>query len=455
MIESLVPSSRGQLPAAEGSENAAKRLSTQQKYADLLFKVALFSVPFDNLVFAPSKGWATISPFIFLLYVFLNLRKLRDIRFDKYLIAIVTVAMAITGLGWLRCGLSLSTVVDSFGTLLLGVSFYFALRIRYEGVDSAEYNADGNLLIKAYICSFLYGVAWFIIDSVAPGALSFFETIEARAYSRLQFTFTEPSFISMHVFGVLLLYSCLVDDDGVAKRMTVLGLAFVVFTLVANSSGRCTIDIAVFAILLLAKAMFFSSGHVVRNFFLVAASIGLVFALVALSPRFANILSSGFDFNSDPSLASRWFRVQAAFHAFVIDPVGAFFGYGAGNLVVPLHKGYDYAYSLYTNSYKSEVLYLKTVTEVDSLFCGPVKLISDFGFLAAVLFIGYLCKRFLASRLDPFIVVMTFWLYVQFDSYAFYSIWLLLFITREGRFCSSYFQRILDVFSGKTKQRTG
>ncbi len=427
-----------------------ERASAQGKYADFLFKIALFTIPFDNLFFAPSKGWATISPFLFLAYVMLNLRRLRNYRLDKSLLVIAVLGLAISSFGWIRYGMTPTTVVDSYGTLFLGIAFYLALRLRYEDADDSVYNSDGSLLFKAYFCAFLYGLAWYACSQVASGALGIFSALEARSYPRLQFTFSEPSFISMHVFGVLFLYTCLIRDEKLAKKLATLGLAFLVVTVLANSSGRCTIDVAVFALLLLAKALFFNSGHVVRNFFLLAAAIGLLALLMALSPRVAQIFANGVDFYSDGSLASRWFRVQAAVHAFISNPFASLLGYGAGNLVVPVHEGYDYAYSLYTNSYMDEVLALKRSTEIESLFCGPVKLISDFGSLLTVLFIAYFFKRMRGSGLDPFVAVMTMWLYVQFDSYSFYSFWLLLFLSRPEVPCVSYFQRVLDSFSRTT-----
>ena len=433
-----------------GREAFTERVAAQRKYADCLFKIALLTIPFDNLFFAPSKGWATISPFLFLAYVFFNLRRLRDYRLDKNLLAIAVLGLAISSLGWIRYGMTPSTVMDSYGTLFLGIVFYFALRLRYEDADDSLYNSDGSLLFKAYFCAFLYGLAWYACSQVSSGALSLLTVLETRHSPRLHFTFTEPSFTSMHVFGVLLLYTCLIKDERLAKKMTFLGLAFVAMTLFANSSGRCTIDVGVFALLLLTKALFFNGGHVVRNFFLLAGAIGFIALLMALSPRVAQIFANGVDFYSDGSLASRWFRVQAAVHAFISNPLESLLGYGAGNLVVPLHEGYDYAYALYTSSYTAEVFSLKRATVIESLFCGPVKLISDFGLLLAVLFIAYFFKRMRGSGLDPFVVIMTMWLYVQFDSYAFYSIWLLLFLSRPEIPCVSYFQRVLDIFSGTT-----
>ena len=46
------------------------------KALNILFKLAVFLIPFDNLFFAPSTGWATISPILFFIYVFFNIKYL-------------------------------------------------------------------------------------------------------------------------------------------------------------------------------------------------------------------------------------------------------------------------------------------------------------------------------------------------------------------------------------------
>ena len=41
-----------------------------------LFALGMILIPFDNLIIAPSSGWATVAPFFFLGYVLLNVRHL-------------------------------------------------------------------------------------------------------------------------------------------------------------------------------------------------------------------------------------------------------------------------------------------------------------------------------------------------------------------------------------------
>lgn len=43
---------------------------------DIIFSIGIFLLPFENFFFAPSSGWATVTPIIFAIYILFNL----DIR---------------------------------------------------------------------------------------------------------------------------------------------------------------------------------------------------------------------------------------------------------------------------------------------------------------------------------------------------------------------------------------
>ena len=62
---------------------------------ELLFKLAVFFIPFDNLFFAPSRGWATISPILFAFYAITNFKELtQSIKASsKYVFLIVIIAI--------------------------------------------------------------------------------------------------------------------------------------------------------------------------------------------------------------------------------------------------------------------------------------------------------------------------------------------------------------------------
>ena len=396
--------------------------------SSLLFCLGLVFIPFDNLFFAPSSGWATVAPIIFALYVGLNLGELSSIKFNVKFAAVAAGVMALQLLNVVLYGLHFDSLIDALMTITLGFLFYVALIIRYEGKEGL-FDHDAKVLFWAYAAAFAYGIAWFIIWNLFPDLPSFFDLVEKRPYRRLAFSFTEPSFISVHVFGVLMLYSYFVSDRKIAKRLVGLGIAFIVFAVVANSGARVIVDAGVFVLLLLIGLTIRDSKHSVRNLLLWALLIVVVIVAVGSSSRLQAILAGGF--SQDGSAATRLFKIQTMVYGFIREPLSALFGFGFGNMIIPLQLGYEDALAGYTNRYTYEVQQLGQMDEVSWIASMPVRLGAEIGilvFLIATVAVFVAAKR---KGVDPLVIIMTLWLYVQFDSYAFYGIWMILFLLRD------------------------
>ena len=176
------------------------------KALNILFKLAVFLIPFDNLFFAPSTGWATISPLLFFVYVFFNIKYLGIVlRLEINKVIFISFCVIYSFFLYLFNGINISNVIDSLMTLLLGICFYFALIIRYKLLGNDKIK-DLKILLAGYTISFIYGLIKYIaLEFNLSFILSFFNMIEKRYYDRVSFAFTEPSFISVHIFGVLLL----------------------------------------------------------------------------------------------------------------------------------------------------------------------------------------------------------------------------------------------------------
>ncbi len=394
----------------------------------LLFWVGLVLVPFDNLPFALSSGWATIAPFFFFAYVCVNLDALGRIRFRPAYGAGLLLIFAFQGVNLLRYGVHMGALVDTLGTFTLGLFFFLALIIRYE-VQKASFNEDAKVLYRAYLVAFLYGIVWLCMAAfTTDNQVGVFEFMERRYYDRLAFSFTEPSFISMHVYGVLFLFTYFVSDRKLARKMIALGFAFVLLSILCKSSARAIVDLVVFAALLLTRTTVVDSRHTARNAFLWVLVIGGCLVVLGSSTRLQSILMNGV--NADGSMASRFFRIQCMVFGFLHDPLGLVLGFGPGNMIVPFQAGYGQAFELYTSDYVKEVSYLGVATEIDNMFCMPVRLISDFGLIVSLGFLVLIIWWAKKSRIDPCVVIMTLWLYVQSDSYAFFALWLLFYLFR-------------------------
>lgn len=141
---------------------------------------------------------------------------------------------------------------DGVRGLALGLTFYFALVIRYEMVH-ADINRDAKVLYKAYLVSFIYGVIWVIVYKISPGSINFYRMLEARHYDRLAYTFTEPSFIGVHTMGVIFLFVYLMRNIKLATKFVRLGFAFMILSVITSSSARCALDVVVIALLLFVR----------------------------------------------------------------------------------------------------------------------------------------------------------------------------------------------------------
>ncbi len=396
---------------------------------NIIFKLAVFLIPFDNLFFAPSTGWATISPLLFFIYVFFNIKYLkRVLNLEINKVIFISFCIIYSFFLYLFNGINISNVIDSLMTLLLGISFYFALIIRYKLLENDKIK-DLNILLAAYKISFLYGLIKYIaLEYNLSFILRFFNIIEKRYYPRVAFSFTEPSFISVHIFGVLLLIYFFVHNKKIKRNIVILIVLFSSLTIISSSSSRFLIDFVVVIVLFSLFIVLNSKSKLLNKFFIVTSIvvIGMMFInIIENNNRMQMILDEGV--YGDASLASRYFRVNASIEGYKEAPINALFGAGIGNSYIFLRQGYDEAFLKYDNSYIYEVLTLK-YSEDNQMFSLPIRLISEIGFLNFIIIIVYL---FLLTkfRLNGIIsLLLVIWIYIQFDSYAFYSLWLVIFI---------------------------
>lgn len=408
------------------------------------FILGLIFIPFDNLFFAPSSGWATIAPFFFLAYLITGFNGIRKVisRCGTFFPILLLFGIYQCCL-WLYNGLNFSAAIDELGTLFLGIIFFLSLVLRYE-VRNYDADVDARYLYKSYCISFAYGIIRFLALNYIEWLNNVFMLIEKRTYNRLTFSFTEPSFISVHILGVLFLWVYLVRDAKLANKMIRLGMLFLVLSTVFKSSSRCVIDFAIFIGFTLVYLLFRDAKHFARNFLLILICIILVVIMISVSPRVLRVLSNGF--YADASMASRFFRIVAMLAGFKENIVNSLVGYGIGNMDIPFNNGYTYAYEHFTNAYVSEILALKDTSELTTVFCLPLKIMSAFGIIPFFIGMVSLFYKCLKNHIDLLCILLVIWVYIQFDSYAFYALWILFYLAKFGNHNNeSVFGRIKNI----------
>ena len=397
------------------------KIKTQYNIDEFIFYLGIFFIPFDNLFFAPSFGWATIAPIILFCYVLLNLRYV-SLNYKTAIVILVIVIFSLLNYGSFTP--TIEGIIDCLSAICLGTTFYLSINIFFIRKKNSP-KKFLRILFVAYCIAFCYGLISLLNISIFESFRMFFEK---RYYpGRLQYTFTEPSFISMHLYGVIL--PCIIifkKNSREIRKLKILLVCYILVTLLFGSSARFYLDTIVVLIFLFIKWYLGIKKFSKKIVCIGVSAIVLFIGVIAISrlDRFQSILTLGI--YADASLASRFFRINAIIKGLLKDPLHALFGFGVGNTSYPFNMGYEDAVVEYQNAYLGEVLGLKDTTTT-SFFCGHLRIIADMGIVFYIPLILLLWKKSKGNRLLFFIVL---YLYIQFDSYAFYTVWLLLFYGR-------------------------
>lgn len=394
---------------------------------DRLFLVGVALLPFENFFFAPSAGWAALSPLVFFVYALCQ-RDLFQLAFKKYfpIFVFAICCLALSFFDYLLVGeFYPENFIDTVSTFALGLGCLYSFDI-YLNIKKRSLARLVKVIVVSYSIALLIGLVEFVAVKLGIGAiLSGFELIMKRCYlPRVQFMFTEPSFTTMHLFGVLLPFYMVTKE----KRLLVLIGGFIVVSLLSSSSLRLLIDFTVVLLLVAANYMDWAKVRTLLVVIVVpCVLVAFVFIGMQLNPRFASVLEKGWD--SDGSFASRAFRVEAVVDGLVEEPVHALLGCGAGNAWVAIKDGYDKALEGYTNSYTGEVVYLgRPDSRPTSVFCMYARIAGEYGVVVLLLVVAYFVQlnRRVRNRGWRLLLLVCAYLYIQFDGYGFYAIWIVI-----------------------------
>ena len=189
-------------------------LTTQERNVIwLLLAIAFLPVDGTTLgLYAPF--WSPISPALFAVYCLCNWHQLR-IAANRYLpMFLLPVACIILSIpGWLKFGIHLNAAFMSITGLLGVLATLSAIAIAF-GIKRIPWRTPLRILIASYWFSFGVGVVqWLAIHLHIKPLTDYFAHLMYRQYinessvwggGRPQFLFAEPSYIGMHLFGVLL-----------------------------------------------------------------------------------------------------------------------------------------------------------------------------------------------------------------------------------------------------------
>lgn len=429
---------------------------------DFLFFLAATTLPFENLFFAPSSGWATVTPLILFLYAILNLHYLRPHFPLIKKIFLFFLGFSILGtLTMLFFHGRFDDYIAAFVPLTLGFTCLLSFLEFYTKQGSKfkqKLNLLTSIIIASYLISLLIGLAeYFALKYNLPGisdALGFLFKRNYLAKNRVQFFFTEPSFIGMHLFGILLplfwltkrhallfliilySYSAILFGAGVRIILDIFLIAIILsFYYLRKVKDKLFIPLGIVAIILFITSVSAVNGRFHKIFFGFLNSPGISLDCELEENQnteecLALLRKSGI--NSDGSFASRVFRIKSTVFGYAKSPIGFLTGYGLGNSIHPARLGHAKAKKDYKSSYMKEVNDLANPEYHDDSvsYCLYTRIISEFGIFALLLGLSFLYNLARKSTLDYKYhhLLILLYLYLQFESLSFYAIWLYIAI---------------------------
>ena len=329
----------------------------------------------------------------------------------------ISALLLLTLLSYLIYWIPPSQFLLNLTKLLLGASFYFSVKL-ISSINKEWIDKTINILFYSYSVSLIVGILEYLDFNYGLGLGSFFEVIFARFYAeRVQFTFTEPSFSSVHVFGVLLLLLLYRNQfDNLAKRLIFVGLSILALSLYTGASLRMFFDIGLVFLMLAIRYATFRLKYVLYVLAIISA---VVFLLPdSLSERLTSLFDPSVDIDS--SAAIRKFRIESAAYGWLNNAYTVLFGYGFGNSSTAMSYGFPTASTHLVASY-NEVNELMDYHNDGLVYSMHFKMLAEFGLIGYTLI---LFSTFNKSLWLPWVIM--FIVYLQFDSYVLYSFWIYL-----------------------------
>ena len=273
------------------------RFLTSQERNVIWLLLAIAFLPVDGTtlgLYAPF--WSPISPALFAVYCLCNWRQLR-IAANRYLpMFLLPVACIILSIpGWLKFGIHLNAAFMSITGLLGVLATLGAIALAFD-IKRIPWRTPLRILIASYWVSFGVGVVqWLSIRLHAKPLTDYFSHLMYRQYisdnsvwggGRPQFLFAEPSYIGMHLFGILLPLMWLMRgrDRIYAKRLRDLIVTYAVGAVLMQAGTRIVIDsVVALLIALVARTDWHDGARRVRGMLQILGACALGLSLIHIS----------------------------------------------------------------------------------------------------------------------------------------------------------------------------
>lgn len=422
-----------------------------QDRSDLVLVAAVALLPVDGTalgIYAPF--WTPISPWLFLLYALLNRRYLPTVYHHfRPFFWLPALLMVLSVPGWIMFGFHTVAMLESLLGVLGALGCLASLDIALT-CKQLDWRRFMHILIAVYWAALAVGVVqWLAIHLDVECVVGYFKHLMARQYidddsiwggGRPQFLFAEPSYIGMHLFGVLLplMWMMRGRDTVYVRRLRELIVAFAVMAVLMGAGTRIILDsLVALAIVVVERTHWRKFASRKRG---VVAMFGVV-VLSALSllldDRLGSIAQEGM--TGDGSFYARIWQSLGPLMGLLRHPWTLLTGYGAGNLADATHAGVADAVDILGNFGGGTTgpagWYAGITHETMFTMSAWTSFLVEFGIIG----LGLLCAMVLRHvartagwhKTAICWLILVAYLYIQFEGYAFYALPLLVWGMRQ------------------------
>lgn len=410
--------------------------------SDLLFYAALALLPVDGTVAGiPLPFWTPLSPWFFLAYALVNWRAWRIVARRYLPFVLFPLLLILTSLyGWTTIGMHGWAAARSLGSVILALACLASLETALR-IKKLPWRPMVGVLVSVYWAAFAVGVVqWAAIHLNITGIQMFFERLMYREYiakaspwggPRPQFLFAEPSYIGMHLFGVLLPVYWMVRerDRSLACKTAWLIIVFAAGAVLLGAGVRIILDsLVVLGIVTVESTSWRVGRGKVMGTVKLLGIIGVAAGAIVLNQRMDSILHAGW--NGDGSFSARIWQSLGPLMGIVRHPLRMLIGYGAGNLAQATHDGARNALSILDSMgmflARPQAWYSSVNANTIFTMSAYTSFVVEFGAVGFVVLLVFIVCRMRSRHVGIKTLILWFilllYLYAQFEGYAFYAL---------------------------------
>ncbi|MFT8322303.1 MAG: O-antigen ligase family protein [Bacillus sp. (in: firmicutes)] len=410
-----------------------------------LMYLAFFFLSLDNFPFMFGTAYKPVSLLFLVMYFTIKIPEIIRLewkRMELFIFFTIMLSFVISAVMIGFNNYSLDGLFDSVTSFLAGVIIYLAIKHFIMKTQLEVRLKSLEMLLYGYTIPVFIGLLQVIYIYVAP--LGFIEHITSLFVARtdyintgrVHFTFSEPSFTSIHT-NLIMIPSLFILNKFKPINRCIKGIVILFFILsLLTLSVRYYMDIT-FA-LIVYFILYLRVKNIFKLFFLVPALVGILVVVINFTgsskdsyhvQRFMKVMENPEEIVSDPSFQIRNTYSSIGYNAFLDNKL---VGVGIGNYVDYYKKNLPTV----NHDYKKfpELINAREHSNVIAQYNMYTRLLSEMGImgLIIILLMTGILITLRNDRYKLFISILLIWTLIQFDSFAFIPMYLILCLNSKN-----------------------